>query len=143
MISNMQMSDRLALGDLVYAYATAADQRDKALMQSLFTVDAVVDVPGHCFDNIDDFVAALDGLDRFTATLHCLHNHVLKLAGDEAEGESYCIATHLYDQDDGPWKMEWGIRYVDRYRRCDDGWKISYRRLILVWEQHSPLGSEP
>jgi hypothetical protein len=137
------IADRQALGDLVNAYARAADQRDKELMRSLFSDHALVEVPGHCCDSIDDFILALDGLNRFTATLHCVHNHVPIVTGDQAEAESYCVATHLYNRDTGSWKMEWGIRYIDRYKRCHDGWKISYRRLILVWQQHSPLGSGP
>lgn len=141
--SLQRIADRQALGDLVNAYARAADQRDKTLMRGLFSDDAVVEVPAHRFERIDDFILALDGLNRFTATLHCVHNHMPIVSGDQAEAESYCVATHLYDRDADPWKMDWGIRYIDRYQRCEDGWKISYRRLILVWEHHSPLGSGP
>ena len=91
------IADRQALGDLVNAYARAADQRDKELMRSLFSDEALVEVPGHCCDSSDNFILALDGFNRFTATLDC----VPIVTGDQAEAGSYCVDTHLYDGDTG------------------------------------------
>ncbi len=133
------IADRLALNDLVYDYARAVDNRDKDLMRTLFAPDAQIVVPGVELDSLDDFIRGLDGLDRFTATMHCVHNHQLVVTADTAKGQCYCIASHLYLVDAAPWKMDWGIRYRDRYRRNADGWIFSYRRLIIVWEQHAAL----
>ena len=36
-------------------------------------------------------------------------------------------------------KLDWGIRYRDRYRRLPGGWRIERRELTVVWEQELPL----
>ena len=77
---------------------------------------------------------------RYRATFHAVHNQTLEIAGDEAAGETYCVANHLFERDGRPVKLDWGIRYQDRYRRGADGtWRIARRELIVDWEQELPL----
>ena len=38
-----------------------------------------------------------------------------------------------------PHKLDWGVRYRDRYRREAGAWRIAHRELRLVWEQDLPL----
>ena len=73
------------------------------------------------------------------ATLHCVHNHRVELDGDAAEGEAYCVANHLHEVDGVPYKLDWGVRYGDRYRRDAGVWRIARRELRVVWEQDLPL----
>jgi len=80
--------------------------------------------------------------DRYRATFHAVHNQTLEIAGDEAGGETYCVASHLYERDGEARKLDWGIRYQDRYQRGSDGtWRFSRRELIVDWEQELPLSS--
>lgn len=61
---------------------------------------------------------------------HIISNKVVKLTGpDTAEGSCYVI-TMINDKEAGPLVMSMS-RYVDRYARTKDGWKIAHRDIIL------------
>jgi hypothetical protein len=79
------------------------------------------------------------GIEQFPVTLHSVHNQFVAIDGDEATGETYCVANHVLEKDGRPCKLDWGIRYQDRFRREPEGWRIARRELRVVWEQELPL----
>jgi hypothetical protein len=61
---------------------------------------------------------------------HLISNRIVKLTGpDTAEGSCYVI-TVINDKQDGPLVMSLS-RYVDRYARTKDGWRIAHRDIVL------------
>ena len=68
-----------------------------------------------------------------------MHGHVVEVNGDEATGDTWCVANHIHEKDGRPHKLDWGIRYKDRYRRDAAGWRIAHRELVLIWTQELPL----
>jgi hypothetical protein len=61
---------------------------------------------------------------------HIISNRVVKLTGpDTAEGSCYVI-TLINDKEQGPLVMSMA-RYVDRYARTDQGWRIAHRDIVL------------
>lgn len=61
---------------------------------------------------------------------HIISNRVVKITGpDTAEGSCYVI-TMINDKEQGPLVMSMS-RYVDRYARTKDGWRIAHRDIIL------------
>ncbi|MEO6367464.1 MAG: nuclear transport factor 2 family protein [Steroidobacteraceae bacterium] len=61
---------------------------------------------------------------------HIISNRVVKLTGkDTAEGSCYVI-TMINDKKDGPLVMSLS-RYVDRYARTKDGWRIAHRDIVM------------
>ncbi len=134
-----ELADRLELRDLVCRYARIPDDRDYALVDEVFTPDATLAGPGFSIQGIDGIREAMRRIEAYSATLHAVHNHRVELAGDEASGETYCVANHLLEKDGRPYKLDWGIRYRDRYRRLPGGWRIASRELRVVWEQELPL----
>jgi len=88
----------------------------------------------------DQILRGLRRVERYRATFHAVHNQTLEIAGDEAAGETYCVANHVFERDGRPVKRDWGIRYQDRYRRgADAAWRIARRELIVDWEQELSL----
>ena len=126
---------------MAYRYARAVDRRDWALAATLFTDDAVLKSSRFQRIGREQVLGALRTIeDRYRATFHAVHNQTLDFAGDEASGETYCVASHLLERDGQPRKYDCGIRYQDRYRRGADGtWRFSRRELIVDWEQELPL----
>jgi ketosteroid isomerase-like protein len=132
--------DRDALRRLVERYATAVDHRDVEAAASCFlpggrlTVGTEPPIEGRAA-----IVGALGRLARYEVTAHLLghSNHVVD--GDRATGESWCRAHHLYD--DGGTRRDWvmEIRYLDRYVREDEGWKIEDRHLVVDWLEDRPV----
>lgn len=134
-----ELADRIALRDLVTRYASIPDDRNYALVDELFTEDAELVGPGFSMSGRDQIRAAMQAIEQYSATLHSVHNQIVAITGDHAEGETYCVANHLHEIDGVPHKLDWGIRYKDRYRRDGRVWRIARRELCVVWEQELPL----
>ena len=121
-------------------YARAVDRRDWALAETLFTGDAVLESARFRLEGLEQILRGLRTVERYRATFHAVHNQTLDFAGDEATGETYCVANHLLERDGQARKLDWGIRYQDHYRRGADGaWRIAHRTLVVDWEQDLPL----
>lgn len=136
-----EIADRIALRELVERYARIPDDRAFELVDELFCADATLIGPGFELRGHEAIREGMRSIERFSATLHCVHNHLVEIRGDEAEGETWCVANHLHEVEGRPRKLDWGIRYRDRYRRESGGWRIAHRELRLVWEQEGPLRS--
>lgn len=134
-----ELDDRLSIRELTYRYARMVDDRNYALADEIFVEDAELIGPGFQLQGRDEIRASLRSIEHYSATLHNVHNQLLEIRGDEAEGETYCVANHLHEVDGKPYKLDWGIRYRDRWRREPEGWRFARRELIVVWEQDLPL----
>jgi hypothetical protein len=53
--------------------------------------------------------------------------------GNTAEGEIYTIATHTFSAGDHDVDVIVGGRYLDKYEKRDDTWKIIERTIVTDW----------
>ena len=136
------MSDTDIPRQLALHYARCADDRDFAAMLDIVTPDFSQRGP-HCHcEGADAFIAQLKFLeDNFSATLHMVGNQLGSWAGQRYLGETYCIATHLYERDGVGRKLEMGIRYRDDIVACGDSFRYASRDLVVVWTSDQPLVS--
>jgi uncharacterized protein (TIGR02246 family) len=115
-------------------YAQGADRRDKQLWASIFTEDGVIEAPGIRLEGRASIIAALDVMARlYVSTQHRVHNQVVSIGGDNAQGETYSTADHLSDAGGTRTILTWAIRYQDRWRRVDGAWRFSHRSLLIDW----------
>jgi hypothetical protein len=115
------------------------DRRDWALAETLFADDARLVGPRFELVGRDAIVRGLRSVERYRATFHAVLNQLFEIDGDEASGETYCLASHLFERGGAPRKLDWGIRYQDRCRRTGRVWRFARRELIVDWEQDLPL----
>ena len=134
-----EIGGRLALRELVYEYGRVIDDRDYLRIPEIFTEDAELEGPGFGYRGHAELEAGLRLIEQFSATFHAVHNQQVAIAGNEAKGETYCVASHLYERDGTTRKMDMGIRYADAYRREDGRWRIARRVLDVVFQQDLPL----
>jgi hypothetical protein len=134
-----ELADRMQLRDLVNRYPSIPDDRNYALVEEIFTQDAQLIGPGFSLSGREQIRAGMQAIEQYSATLHCVHNQRVDLDGDRAAGEVYCVANHLHEVEGVPYKLDWGVRYGDRYRREAGVWRIARRELNVVWEQDLPL----
>jgi 3-phenylpropionate/cinnamic acid dioxygenase small subunit len=142
------VSDRLELNDLAYAYASALDERDVDGFGALFTPDGHLGVyepdaqqPLLGYDGAE-IARAVGLLDDYGETMHVVSNHRVEVDGDEGSGVVYCLAHHTTVRDGAPFNLVMTIRYQDRYRRTDAGWRFSERRIVRLWNELRPLLDE-
>jgi uncharacterized protein (TIGR02246 family) len=130
-----RLRDESALRHLVLLYARAVDRNEPELFASLFLDDALIEGPGFRAAGREELRQVPGQLVRkYLATMHCVFNQTVDIAGDSATGETYCSAFHRMEGEDGrPMTLEWAIRYQDRFARRGGQWYIGYRRLVVEW----------
>lgn len=140
--------DRLAIGELIDAYAHCADRRDARGQMNLFTddtrfvvyLDATADQPTQELGGREALAPVFDELNTYAATFHFNGQRAVIVDGDRATGESYCLAHHLSVSPDGqPTMMVAAIRYLDAFVKQDGAWLFAERRLMVDWTETRPF----
>src|SRR5580692_1495259 len=99
-ISPGEAADRLAIRELVEAYAHCADRRDAEGQMSLFTADAHFVVymdskdtkPSMELHLREELAPVFADLNQYAATMHLLgQTTILTLGPDKGTGETYCM----------------------------------------------------
>jgi SnoaL-like domain len=147
MSTDVEAADRLAIRDLVDAYAFRADIRDAAGQKALFTDDThfVVYMAGEGSDATDDLrgreslTPVFDNLNVYEVTMHFNGQSTVALDGDHATGETYCLAHHVYSDDGERKLMIAAIRYQDTFAKADGTWRFAERRLYVRWAETRTL----
>ena len=146
-ISPQEAADRLAIRELVDAYAHCADRRDAQGQMALFTEDTRFLVfydptaaePSQELHGRESLAPVFDDLNQYVATMHFNGQSTVSLDGDRATGESYCLAHHLKVGEDGQRTlMVASIRYLDEFARRGGQWLFAERRLMVNWIDTRP-----
>jgi uncharacterized protein (TIGR02246 family) len=142
MASTDDTADRLALRALVEQYGRGADTRDAVLYADVFTDDGVLITTRGEIRGRDELLTIAPRLERYRATMHLVGNHTVEFVDtDRATGVTYCQASHVRDVDGVDKVYVMMIVYHDTYVREPRGWRISLRRLELLWDEDRPLRS--
>jgi ketosteroid isomerase-like protein len=146
-MSAEEAADRLAIRELVDAYAHCADRRDAEGQMALFTedtrflvfMDATASEPTQELHGRASLAPVFDNLNTYQATTHFNGQSTVSIDGDRASGESYCLAHHIsVDDEGGRTLMVASIRYYDQFVRQPDGWRFAERRLMVDWTETRP-----
>ena len=149
-ISPLEAADRLAIRELIDAYAHCADRRDAKGQMALFTgdtrflvfMDATAAEPTQELHGRESLAPVFDDLNQYVATMHFNGQSTILLDGDRATGESYCLAHHLKVGQDGQRTMMIAsIRYLDELVKQDGQWLFAERRLMVNWTETRPFAA--
>jgi hypothetical protein len=125
-----QLSDIECIRDVGRRYAHALDRLDREALRAVYWPDAT-DTRGEFAGNAWEFVdLAIEGHQRWEPSLHTLLNHLVDLDADgrTARGEIYVIA-YLFPAGE-PVQHTWWGRYLDRYEKRGDEWRIIERVVV-------------
>ena len=142
-ITPSEAADRLAIRELFDAYARCADRRDAEGQKSLFTEDTHFLVfmegeettPSQELNGREALTPVFEDLNRYEATTHFNGQSTIDLDGDLATGESYCLAHHLFTEDDERKLFVASLRYLDTFVKRDGGWLFAERKLYVDWTE--------
>jgi len=149
-ISPLEAADRLAIRELIDAYAHCADRRDAKGQMALFTddtrflvfMDATAAEPTQELHGRESLAPVFDDLNQYVATMHFNGQSTILLDGGRATGESYCLAHHLKVGQDGQRTMIIAsIRYLDELVKQDGQWLFAERRLMVNWAETRPFAT--
>lgn len=126
---------RLAIHDLLMAYARGVDRADSELLGSIFHDDSTV-VSGVFNGSGPEFARFITGhvSDSLKRCFHSIANEWVSVAGDRAVGEAYVIAYASADETD----MLTGGRYVTEFERRNGVWKICSHTFVADWNMNQP-----
>ncbi|QTH24324.1 nuclear transport factor 2 family protein [Rhizorhabdus wittichii] len=132
-----RLLDEQAIRRAATLYAIGADRRDPAIWTAIMAEEMVLVTPRGRIEGRARVLAALPRLAAaFAATQHRVLNQHHIIDGDDATGETYCVADHMTEAADGARSiLSWAIRYQDRLRRIDGRWLFTRRELVLDWEE--------
>ena len=148
-ISPSEQADRLAIRELIDAYAHCADRRDADGQKALFTddthfvvyMDGQGSAPNQVLAGREALTPVFDDLNRYKATLHFNGQSTVTLDGDRAAGESYCIAHHLSTTESERTLMVAYLRYDDTFAKVEGAWLFGERKLYVDWIDVRPSGA--
>jgi uncharacterized protein (TIGR02246 family) len=135
------MQDEWALRKLAMTYARTVDRGDGPGFAALFTEDAAIEGPGFRVQGFAE-ISGNPGMlkQMYRSTMHTVLNQTATITGDTAQGETYCIAYHVNHPQDGQYtRLDWAIRYQDKYVRRNGKWLFAHRQLLVEWTEVSPV----
>ena len=147
-ISPEEAADRLAIRELVEAYAHCADRRDAKGQMALFTTDTHFVVymnakepkPSQELRSREALAPVFADLNRYDATTHFVgQSTIFTLDGDRATGEAYCLAHHVMADAGKRRLMIASLRYLDTSVKIDGVWLFAERRLYVDWIEERAL----
>jgi ketosteroid isomerase-like protein len=147
-ISPEEAADRLAIRELIEAYAHCADRRDAKGQMALFTPDAHFVVfmdakdpkPSQELHSREELAPVFADLNQYAATMHLLgQTTILTLTDDRATGETYCMPHHVTIDGKGRRLMIAALRYIDTFAKMDGSWLFAERKLYVDWIEQREL----
>jgi ketosteroid isomerase-like protein len=149
-LSPEEAADRLAIRELVEAYAHCADRRDAQRQMSLFTADTHFVVYMNAKDprasqelhSREALAPVFAALNQYDATTHFVgQSTILTLSDGRATGEAYCLAHHVTADGDKGRLMVASLRYLDTFVKSEGAWRFSERLLYVDWMDERALSS--
>src|SRR5580704_11895165 len=147
-ISPAEAADRLAIRELVEAYAHCADRRDARGQMALFTddthfvvyMDAKDPKPSQELHSRAVLAPVFDDLNKYAATQHFVgQSTILTLTADGGTGEAYTMAHHLTVEHGKRRLMIAALRYDDTFVKKDGAWLFAERKLYVDWLEDRAL----
>jgi SnoaL-like protein len=130
-----ELSAREEIGEVLKRLARGTDRLDEALMASCYHPDGFDDHNSFRGSGAEFARWVVTVLPHFVATMHFLGSPLIRIDGDVAHVDTYCVAHHLTDETD----MILGLRYVDRFERRSDTWLIAKRVCAFDWTYTVPI----
>ena len=128
------MNKNLIPTKLSNLYASIIDQRKFSLLDSImwkeFSMLGEFKITG-----LENFISAMQQLENYKSTMHQVMNVQGEWDENVYKGETYCIASHMFDQDDKPYKLDMGIIYSDVIEIREETAKFISRTFSLQWKK--------
>lgn len=147
-IAPEEAADRIAIRELVEAYAHCAHRRDANEQMALFTpdthfvvyMDAKDPKPAMDLHSREELAPVFADLNKYAATMHFLgQTTILTLTRDRATGETYCMPHHLTIDGKNRRLMIAALRYMDTFVKMGGTWLFAERRLYVDWLEERAL----
>jgi SnoaL-like domain len=147
-VSPTEAADRLAIRELIEAYAHCADRRDAKGQMALFAADTHFVVymnakdpkPSQELHSREALAPVFAELNQYDATTHFVgQSTIFTLTNDRGTGEAYCLAHHVTVKGGNRRLMVASLRYHDTFVKLDGVWMFAERQLCVDWVDERAL----
>jgi hypothetical protein len=147
-ISPTEAADRLAIRELIEAYAHCADRRDAEGRMALFTRDTHFVVymnakdpkPSQELHSREALAPVFADLNKYAATTHFVgQSTIFTLTSERGTGEAYTLAHHITVKGESRRLMLASLRYNDTFVKADGVWLFAERLLYVDWVDERAL----
>ena len=147
-VSPEEAASRLAIRELVEAYAQCADRRDAKGQMSLFTADthfvvfmnAKDPTPSQELHSREALAPVFADLNKYATTMHFVgQSTIMTLTAGRATGEAYCLAHHVTVDGAKRRLMLASLRYLDTFVKMEGAWLFAERKLYVDWLEERAL----
>ena len=132
-----EWADREAIRDCLFRYSRGIDRCDMELLRSVYWPGAMDHHTGFT-GTAEEFIAwAEPRLRAMAHNVHMLGNILIRLDGERAAVESYLWSVGVIDGEDGAREVSVAGRYLDRFERRGEEWRIAERMVVHDWFRES------
>ena len=133
------LEDREAIRECLYRYSRGVDRLDADMVRGAYWPDIVDNHTGFS-GNAEGFIAwAFPIMGTMDQTQHFIANVLMSIRGDQADVESYFYGFHRINLPDGGKSDVIGAgRYLDRFEKRGDEWRIARRDVVTDWFRQYP-----
>ena len=136
--TSSKVSTLNAPSKLANLYASIIDQRKfsslSTIMWDEFSMSGHFEIKG-----LENFIAAMQQLENYQSTMHQIMNVHGAWNKSMYQGETYCVASHVFEKDDKPYKLDMGIIYSDVIEVREGTAKFISRFFSLKWQKTDML----
>ena len=133
-IITSKLSTLLVPSKLSNLYASLIDQRKFSSLNSImwdeFSMSGHFEITG-----LENFIAAMQQLENYQSTMHQIMNVQGEWKENLYSGETYCVASRMFDKDNKPFKLDMGIVYSDVIEVREGTAKFISRVFSLKWQK--------
>jgi hypothetical protein len=149
LLSPQHAADRLAIRELIDAYACRADRREADAQRALFTEGTQFTVymngagspATEELQGREALIPVFDALNQYEVTMHFNGQCTIKLGESGATAETYCVAHHVFSQDGERQIFIAYLRYEDELAKEQGDWRFASRKLYVEFTDSRPLAS--
>ncbi len=112
---------RAEITDVIQRLARGTDRLDEQLIASCYHPDGYDDHNAFRGSGVEFAAWVPEALSNFDQTMHFIAQPHIRLNGDIAQVDTYCVAHHISpaDAEGNATDMVLGLRYVDRFEKPD------------------------
>lgn len=134
-----EVADRQAITDCMHLYARGVDRADADLLRDVFWEDARIVGELHS-GGVEEFIdfSVPGGLKNWDRMMHMITNPVIRIDGDRAVSESYFYGYHVGHAGATSGDLIISGRYLDRFEKRGDAWRISEKTILFEWYREYP-----
>jgi hypothetical protein len=139
-IDLQQLVDKQQIHEALLRYGMGLDRLDEDLVASVYHDDGIDD-HGGAPKTGREFAHWVVGFlrDGFQSTSHVIANALIAVDRDVAHSQTYYFAWQRFERDGRDYDLLISGRYIDRFERRGNAWKIAHRFRLQDWNRIDPV----